>query len=168
MAEAKKGNMTQQEYNTIFSTLQTMRNTIEVWYKNLVSYGLVTENALCYLPDWTAEPYYQYAAENAENRISTLVMTFNGCYLKKVYTILTKNDSPLSTWSILDRGIAEEVNITWQLVEGIMKSHWADLTVVLKTEPLQKDATTDQITSLLKQLCWLLDTQKRLKPNKKK
>lgn len=168
MAEAKKGNMTEQEYNMILSTLQTMRNTVEVWCKNLASYGLATENALCYLPVWTAEPYYQYAAESAENRISTLVMTFNDCYLKKIYAILTKKDSPVSTWSILDRGIAEEVNVTWQLVDGIMRSHWSKLTIVSNSEPLQKDAPTDQITSQLKQLCWLIDTQKGWKPNKKK
>ena len=159
--------MTQQEYNTIFSTLQTMRKAIEVWYKNLVSYGLATANSLCYLPNWAADPYYQYAAENAENRISTLTMTFNDCYLKKVYTILTKKDAPVFTWSILDRGIVEEVNVSLLLLDGIMKSHKSVMTIVLDTEPLQANATIDQISSKLKQTRLYLELQPYMKHNKK-
>lgn len=160
--------MTQQEYNTIFSTLQTLRKIIEVWIEKLIAKGMATESSLCHLPDWASDNNFQYNAESAEKRISTLIMTFNDCYLKKVYTILTKSDPDVSTWSILDRGIVHEVNVTLQLVEGIMKAHWSVLTIVLDTDPLQANSTIDQISSKLKQIRLYLELQPYMKHNKKK
>lgn len=159
--------MTQQEYNTIFSTLQTLRKIIEVWIEKLIAKGTATESSLCHLPDWTSDNNFQYNAKSAEKRISTLIMTFNDCYLKKVYTILTKSDPDVSTWSILDRGIVHEVNVTLQLVEGIMKAHWSVLTIVLDTEPLQANATIDQISSKLKHIRLYLELQPYMTHNKK-
>lgn len=160
--------MTQEEYNTIFSTLQTLRKIIEVWIEKLIAKGMATESSLCHLPDWASDNNFQYNAESAEKRISTLIMTFNDCYLKKVYTILTKSDPDVSTWSILDRGIVHEVNVTLQLVEGIMKAHWSVLTIVLDTDPLQANSTIDHISSKLKQIRLYLELQPYMKHNKKK
>ncbi len=159
--------MTQQEYNTFFSTLQTLRKIIEVWIEKLISKGIATESSLCHLPDWATDINYQYDAECAEKRISTLIMTFNDCYLKKVYTILTKSDPDVAAWSILDRGIVHEVNVTLQLVEGIMKAHWSVLTIVLDTDPLQPNTTIDQISSKLKQIRLYLELQPYMTHNKK-
>ncbi len=94
-------------------------------------------------------------------------MTFNDCYLKKVYTILTKSDPDVAAWSILDRGIVHEVNVTLQLVEGIMKAHWSVLTIVLDTDPLQPNTTIDQISSKLKQIRLYLELQPYMTHNKK-
>ena len=159
--------MTQEEYNTIFSTLQTLRKIIEVWIEKLIAKGMATESSLCHLPDWASDNNFQYNAKSAEKRISTLIMTFNDCYLKKVYTILTKSDPDVSTWSIVDRGIVHEVNVTLQLVEGIMKAHWSVLTIVWDTDPLQPNTTIDQISSKLKQIRLYLEWQPYWTPNKK-
>ena len=143
--------MTKAEYERILVVLERMREDVCRWYKRLAKDRKADENLLPQIPKWTAGNY-KYEKVNAEKSISTLIMTLNDCFLKKIYIAITQSEPPLPTWNIIDRGIIAEINITEQLLESIM--HLSE--TAKKSLFLPQNANTRHIIMVLEALWYYI------------